>query len=1045
MTRRLAWLLLLATAAAAGPVQFGPEPPPPLQRVSDPPNEEPEAEQPEPETTTADYFGNSLPSLFGGQPYSEFPLDQPQADLFRPGFGSRDRLQFSGFADLSFTLRSVSGSSSTFSNDQFGYDDVINENASLLVAGPLWKWANLNVHAQIEQRSFGFNDTRPRWQLYWQDSHNRITLGDITPRLGDGNQFISFQRSMRGLEATGELPGHFQYLVFGSQVQSTVRSETFAGDGTPGPYFLTYTPIEDGSAVVLVDGIRQQPGFGDTGDYTLNPSTGELLFNGTRIIPPTSRIEVTYETLGTSGPKDLLMGMRIQSTPWRGAVLGASFLGQFAASGGGPEGPIETRVTDEFVVPTASTGPFTIRPRPIVPGSESVQVSGVLQERDIDYEIVYDTGELRFFQILPEGTPVLVRFSVIEDVDLGAGDRTLWGLDGSFALFGKATIGFQYAASSGSGGRTNNPFSFSGDGYGGYGGYGGLFGSGDSFGGDFGSGLNPGYGYSDGTSSIFGDSGGLDSFGSATSSPFYRSRARNPAVRSRQTQQPSGSGGQAFLVTAATRLGDFAFNAQYKSVSDGFSRIDTTGFYQNETGMSFAGQYSTGQRFSISHQWQSFSRPFFSTTGTGDDAETVRSTVRSELQVTSLNWRYLPDSTLTISRNAQTNGGGGSSIDLERLSFNLLHRFSRNFSAVAAWESSHSGTTGVSQTGSNALSNDGDTTGLRAGLSYQSTGGGFGARLDYRLSDTSSSFSTNRSSSTNLSVNWSPWRWASMQFTHTLSDSSNETLVGRPGDTTDDDDGATARWLRLRQTGVGAFPGTGGSNIPTDPLTGGNINTTATNSNLSNTSLSLLLTPLDRLSLSTTYSLSNTDTGRLAGSETSSWQMNLNWQLSRLLRFDFGYSLQGLRYSDTGDTTDTNILNFGLDWDVSRHLNLRLNYQVLGTNNAFGPRDDDEPDPSSFGIAPTTSFGSWGLDARWALPGAGGHSLFMNLRGDSNSAGGGANDFSRLQFRTGFDYRLTDILSFRTSYDLTSYSNATEQQDNGYTAHVLQAGVGARF
>ena len=86
-------------------------------------------------------------------------------------------------------LSSVNGAASTFSSDQYGSNRVFEEQASLLVSGPLWKWLGLNVHAQIEQRSDGLNTSRPIWQLYWEDQNNRVTLGQISPQLGGG--FVS--------------------------------------------------------------------------------------------------------------------------------------------------------------------------------------------------------------------------------------------------------------------------------------------------------------------------------------------------------------------------------------------------------------------------------------------------------------------------------------------------------------------------------------------------------------------------------------------------------------------------------------------------------------------------------------------------------------------------------------------------------------------------------------------------------------------------------------------------------------------------------------
>jgi len=325
---------------------------------------------------------------------------------------------------------------------------------------------------------------------------------------------VPFSRRLTGLEARGRVGGKFEYLAFGSQVGGSIRTETFIGDGTPGPYYLTFVPIVDGSAVVVVDGIIQQPGFGDTGDYTLNPSTGELLFNGATIIAPTSRIEVRYETLSGGGSSDWLLGGQLRWSPAGRFRMGLQYLTQIAGTGS-LSGPTERRVTDQFAVPTPSSGPFSVRPRPIVPGSETVQVNGILQERDVDYEIAYETGELRFFQILAEGATITVRFSVIEAVDLGSGNRSIMGLDGSYSFGNLGAVQFAIAKSSGDAGTQSNPFSFTGTSGGYGGGYGG--GGGGGFGGGFGSG---GYG-TDGLLDTGGTFGG-GTFGGGGSRPAAR-------------------------------------------------------------------------------------------------------------------------------------------------------------------------------------------------------------------------------------------------------------------------------------------------------------------------------------------------------------------------------------------------------------------------------------------------------------------------------------------------------------------------------------------
>ena len=94
-------------------------------------------------------------------------------------------------------------------------------------------------------------------------------------------------------------------------------------------------------------------------------------------------------------------------------------------------------------------------------------------------------------------------------------------------------------------------------------------------------------------------------------------------------------------------------------------------------------------------------------------------------------------------------------------------------------------------------------------------------------------------------------------------------------------------------------------------------------------------------------------------------------------------------------------------------------------------------------LNPDSSYTSWGVDVRWQIPGRRGHTLNSSLRSDSNT-GGSSNAFSRLQFQTGMDFRLTSILGCTVTYNFTDYKNSTTSTNN-YTAHLINAGLGLRF
>ncbi len=1049
---------LLALMALLPALLFAAEPPP-SQRGAPP--AKPAGGKPEAETTwpptlgSGDWYGGS-DTPFGSKPFVDTPFSTEPTQttgLFRPN-RLRQKLEFSGYADLGLTFRSVSGASGTFSQDQYGKDKFFSENASLLITGAIWKWANLNVYTQIEQRSFGFNDTRPVWRIFWEDQHTRLTFGDIQPSVGDTNEFVPFSRRLTGLEAVGRIGNRFEYLLFGSQVGGSVRTQTFAGNGTAGPYYLTYVPIVDGSALVVVDGVLQQAGYGDSGDYTLNPSTGELMFNGTRIIAPTSKIEVRYETQSSGGAKDFLTGGQMRWSPTNRLRLGFQYLAQLSGTKGGTQS-VEERVTDTITVPTPSNGPFTIRPRPIVAGSEAVQVNGILKVRDVDYQIAYESGELRFFEVLPEGTTILVRFNVIQAVDLGAGDRTVLGFDGSLTAARWLNVTWALAQSSGSAGTRSNPYSFTGS----------------SLGNNYISTSTSTTGFTNGlsTGTTLGTSTGTwntatraaSRLAGGPASPARRgliapmdrqSRDRqrladqlawDDLVRQRATTTTAGSGGgTAYKLGISSQLGGLQTFTQIKQVTNNFSRIDSTGFTQNERGVSFTAQYAAGSAFSIGHQMDFYTRPYFGTDGT------VTAKVRAQSMVSSLSWRFLKQSSLTLTRNAQSNGGGGSSNDLARETLSLTHRFSSQLQFTGGIDHASSGTTGTSTTTTSTVSasNTSNTFAGRLGLGYNTTGGRFGARFDYSFSNTRASSTRNAASSLMAAVNYQPFRMVALQASWQLSDSRNTSTVGRLF--TRVPTVGTVEYLlyrleldRLRrQAGVGAFDTTGTTSVATDPLTGQVIGSTLVqNSTTNNTSFSVLLTPSKRLSITNNLNFSTTDNGRLAGSTSTSFQTSLHYQISERIGLNSGYSLQDLRYTDSGDSTGTSIINFGLDWRLSNHFDLRADFQTLGTSNRYGSSTTTDTTSRT----PDTSYTSFGLDSRWQLPGRAGHSWSASFRSD-HSTGSESSRFNRNQLQSSLNLRLTSIVGLSLSYTLTDYHNAGTT-NNSYTAHLFSAGLGARF
>lgn len=1008
------WLALLAAWSlplAAQPAAPAPAPGPPAA--------------PQPDTPPGDFYGNSLGGLFGGVPFNPEvfnpalpanPLGAGQSpSMFTAGRGPR-KLTTSGNATIGFNAIKVNGRSDTFNNDQYGHNKAFTQDASLLLSGPLIKKLNLNVHAQIEQRSFGYNDVKPRWKLFWEDKNDRISVGDINPSLGNSNSFISFNRQLRGVMAEGQAGHNLQYTVFASQVQSSVRNETLSGNGTSGPYYLTYTPLVDGTAIVLLNGVRLQPGYGTTGDYTLNPSTGELDFTNSRIVTTADRIEVRYETQRRAGgPQDVLVGVKTSVNLFKRAHLGVSFLDQMAGSKSSASGPVKEAVTDTITVPTPSSGPFTVRVKPIIIGSESILVNGILQKRDTDYQINYTSGEIQFFQVLSEGTQILVRFQVLSTVDLSSGDRSLLGFDGGFGFGDKFGMQFEVATSSGKPSETSNPYSLASGSYNSYGTGANGMGLGS---------YTSGLGSLTTLGSSLGSYTGYGSTGTFGGTGFRGLAAQTTDALSRQTsggttsQGTQGSGGSAYRLSASSRLGWWSLQGEYKRVDASFSRVDSTSFFQNDNGLSLNLGFQPSTKFSITEQFSRTVRPLGSTTTTtttssSSTAAATGGKVNSNLNVTQLTWRFGPQSQFQALYNSQSNHGGGQGNNVSRVGFAVNHVTRGRLSLTGGLDSTTSGSTaqvtglaGPQSVASHALQG-------RAGVGWSSSGGRFSTRADWSLASTRSNLSTNTGTNLTANLNWQALSWLKTSYSHSMSNSSSRSLTGRTS----------------RQTTT--------SGVATDPLTGQALGVAQTPSSKQSSDNATLDFNLSRnLTFNTSWTHSVSDTGLLASSVTDGFSNTLHWQISTKMGVGLSYNPQRQTFTGTGDSTATSIFNTTWDWKVSGHLDMRSDWQSMNSTSHA------KSTSSTASTSPNSHRTTIGTDWRWTLP-ASTVAFVSSVRRERST--GGSQAFSRLQAQAGWDVPITQTLSAKFGYDYTSYQSAVVQSSGSYNSHVFNANLAARF
>lgn len=187
----------------------------------------------------------------------------------------------------------------------------------------------------------------------------------------------------------------------GGATQRDERDQ-FLGNGTTGPFFLTYRPIVVDSEVVTINGILQARATA----YTLDNITGRLLFTAGSEPPVNSTVIVRYAVTqpGSAGGGDrAVTGVDVN---WQIHSLGVGL--QAAKSEGSSLQTIPAQqITDEqFTVQPGilvSQQVFHLRNTPIQANSATVRALALPLVRGVEYTLNDQTGELH---ILRDNIPI---------------------------------------------------------------------------------------------------------------------------------------------------------------------------------------------------------------------------------------------------------------------------------------------------------------------------------------------------------------------------------------------------------------------------------------------------------------------------------------------------------------------------------------------------------------------------------------------------------------------------------------------------------------
>jgi hypothetical protein len=329
--------------------------------------------------------------------------------------------------------------------------------SSLHLEGPIWK----EFGFQADLSASGWGQDYTQWVLGYVGHDTAIFYGDLNVNL-PGNEFASFSKSLRGYQVDQVLPNKGLLRAFYSQEKGITHNETFAGNNTSGPYFLTFTPIIEGSLSVKVDERVLQLGT----DYRVDYQTGELWFepsNGPpRIIPSTSTISASYQSTGYNAEVGALSGLRAEMPLRRGrGVVGLTVLRQNRPGTGHGD---TAAYQEDIYEGSGTTGPFDTNYRPILADGATVTYRGKtqtiakalvvlvdLQEQreGVDYDSYRQIGRIIFRRAVPPTSLVKIQYYYSLGITVASPDLEIRGLDLSYQVSRNLSLISQFAQSAG--------------------------------------------------------------------------------------------------------------------------------------------------------------------------------------------------------------------------------------------------------------------------------------------------------------------------------------------------------------------------------------------------------------------------------------------------------------------------------------------------------------------------------------------------------------------------------------------------------------------
>lgn len=140
-----------------------------------------------------------------------------------------------------------------------------------------------------------------RIYIHTKSPTTSVILGDYLLDFGYSNRLSQTKKQVQGAQFQWTVP-RFQTSIAGAITRARYRSLVIvANEGNQGPYLLTDgeqnlpTPVVPGSEKIRINGVDQIRG--ETENYVIDYSTGELTFTTRTPIKQDSRISIEYETI----------------------------------------------------------------------------------------------------------------------------------------------------------------------------------------------------------------------------------------------------------------------------------------------------------------------------------------------------------------------------------------------------------------------------------------------------------------------------------------------------------------------------------------------------------------------------------------------------------------------------------------------------------------------------------------------------------------------------------------------------------------------------